>query len=70
MAKLWLYYYDYLIIGYGGLDIFCMNMEGCIRSLSVDVLLSAILLILPLNILLESQNSLVYTVCVSWCVSL
>ena len=46
-----------------------MNMDGSIRSLSVDALLSAILLILPLNILLESQNSLVYTVrvCVLLC---
>ena len=41
-----------------------MNMDGAICSLSVDVLFSAILFILPLNILLESQHSLVNTVCV------
>ena len=41
-----------------------INMDGPIRSLAVDVLLSVILFILPLNILLESQHSLVYTVCV------
>ncbi len=41
-----------------------MNMDGAICSLSIDVLLSAILFILPLNILLESQHSLVNTVCV------
>ena len=41
-----------------------MNMDGAICSLSVDVLLSAIIFILPLNILLESQHSLVNTVCV------
>ena len=47
-----------------------MNMDGSIRSLSRDVILSAILLILPLNILLESEHSLVYTACVSCCASL